>query len=150
MWQLGVLSSWKGQQILPLTSGSPIKSASDGAVVSSAECCGSSIGACAVASVNLPAVDPGRCRLRFGSGTLPFGRKRGPSELLPRVLGVAPAPAEFQIDPHRHFERARLRSPAARPAPPCSRVVTEHSSASCICSSGTMPSRQHARIHSFV
>ena len=33
---------------------------------------------------------------------------------------------------------------------PCSRVDTEQSSASCICNSGTMPSRQQARIHSLV
>ena len=32
----------------------------------------------------------------------------------------------------------------------CSRELTEQSRQSCICSSGTMPSRQHARIHSLV
>src|SRR5262249_48747678 len=41
-------------------------------------------------------------------------------------------------------------SPSRATNSACSRELTEHSSASCICKSGTTPSRQTARIHNFV
>src|SRR6516164_5197627 len=34
----------------------------------------------------------------------------GGSGVLPRMLGIAPAPAKFEVDLHRHLERDRLAS----------------------------------------
>ena len=60
-----------------------------------------------------------------------------------------------QLHPNFRSIRIGTRSlmastPSCATISACSRVDTEHSSASCICKSGTMPSRQQARIHSLV
>ena len=71
-------------------------------------------------------------------------------QFLPAVRGVAPAPAEFQIDAHRHFERDGLTAEPRDQLGLLARASPSSPSTSCICSSGTMPSRQQARIHSLV
>ena len=87
--------------------------------------------------------------LRLSWHDLGCGR-RGPVKLFPGMFGVAPAPAELQIDAHRHFERDGVAAELRDQFGLLARASPSSREQSCICSSGTMPSRQQARIHSLV
>ena len=86
-------------------------------------------------------------RLGLRLGLRRGGRNSG--EFFPRMFGIPQLRPNFRSTRIGTSSR-KASQPSRATSSPCSRVATEHSSASCICRSGTIPSRQQARIHSLV